>query len=601
MTDRVAGDGPGDVDGDLSLPPSRGAGEGEVHVLGTAHVSEQSVEEVEQTIAERQPDVVAVELDEGRYRQLKGEAPDDIDPGDMLRGNTVFQFLAYWMLSYVQTRMGKKLGVDPGADMMAAIDTAEEHGLGVALVDRDIQMTVQRFWARLSPLRKLSMLGTLTLAIGSPIAVGSGIGLSLGAFAGFAVAMVAASTLGFASADIVAALGPNVVALVGGLVAGAVGGAVLWSLFDGVFARVLDALPIPNTTYTRVAAGVGLGSVAGVAIAATGGLAVGPLSLSVDRLASIGGFVLQVGAGVGAGALLGVGLGVLAGVILAQFVSEEENIEEFDVDELTDADVVTAMMEEFRRFAPGAAEALIDERDAFIAHRLVALREAGYSVVAVVGAGHREGIERYLDDPESLPPMESLVGEASGSGLTAYLYKAIGYAITLGFVVFFVLLALGGASNGLLLELFVAWFLVNGILAGGLAKVAGAHWPSALAGGAVAWLTSVNPLLAPGWFAGYVELRYVDVNVGDIARLNEILDDDESPIAEIFARMREVPLFRLILIAGLTNVGSMLASLVVFPAILPLISADVGGVSAIGDQLLRGAQTGWDIVWRTLT
>ena len=196
--------------------------------------------------------------------------------------------------------------------------------------------------------------------------------------------------------------------------------------------------------------------------------------------------------------------------------------------------------------------------------------------------------------------MESLVGEASGSSLTGYLYKAVGYALTAGFVVFFVLLALGGASNGFLLELFVAWFIVNAVLAGGLAKVAGAGWPSALVGGGVAWLTSINPLLAPGWFAGYVELRYIDVNVSDIGRLNEILNDEESPIADIFARMREVPLFRLILIAGLTNVGSMIASLVVFPFILPWLSADVGGVSAIGEQLLRGARTGWDIVWRTV-
>nr|WP_123537102.1 TraB/GumN family protein [Halosimplex salinum] len=585
----------------MTLPPSRDPGEGEVHVLGTAHVSEQSVEEVEQTIAERKPDVVAVELDEGRYRQLKGETPDDIDPGDMLRGNTVFQFLAYWMLSYVQTRLGKKLGVDPGADMMAAIDSAEEHGLGVALVDRDIQMTVQRFWARLSPLRKLAMLGNLTLAVGSPLAVGAGIGLSVGVFAGFAVAMVAAGAVGFASADFVAALGPEMVGLAGGLVGGAVAGAVLWTFLEPTLRRLFDALPVPNTTYTRVALSIVIGSAAGVAVAAGGGLAVGPLSVSADRFTSLGGFTLQAGTGVLGGALVGGGLGTLAGGVLAQFVADEDDLDEIDIEELTDADVVTAMMEEFRRFAPGAAEALIDERDAFIAHRLVALREAGYSVVAVVGAGHREGIQGYLDDPESLPPMESLVGEASGSGLTAYLYKAIGYALTVGFVVFFVLLALGGASNGFLLELFVAWFLVNGILAGGLAKLAGATWPSALVGGGVAWLTSVNPLLAPGWFAGYVELRYVDVNVGDIGRLNEILDDDEAPIADIFARMREVPLFRLILIAGVTNLGSMLASLVVFPFILPWLSADVGGVSAIGEQLLLGARTGWDIVWGTLT
>jgi pheromone shutdown protein TraB len=591
-----AGDDLG-VDGELSLPPSRERGEGEVHVLGTAHVSEQSVEEVEETIAERRPDVVAVELDEGRFRQLKGETPDDIDPGDMLRGNTVFQFLAYWMLSYVQTRMGKKLGVDPGADMLAAVDSAEEHGLGVALVDRDIQLTVQRFWARLSPLRKLSMLGNLTLAVGSPIAVGAGLGLSLGLFVGFSLAMVGAGALGFASADFVAALGPGTVALAGGLVGGAIGGVVLWSLLEPWLVEWLEPLPVPNTTYTRAAVGVVAGSAAGVAIAASGGLALGPLSVSSGRLTGLGGFVLQAGTGVLGGALGGAALGAAGGLVLAAFLPEEEDLEEIDIDELTDADVVTAMMEEFRRFAPGAAEALIDERDAFIAHRLVALREAGYSVVAVVGAGHREGIEGYLADPESLPPMASLVGEASGTSLTGYLYKAVGYLLTVGFLVFFVLLALGGASNAWLVELFVAWFVVNALLAGGLAKLAGATWPSAVVGGGVAWLTSVNPLLAPGWFAGYVELRYVDVNVSDIGRLNEIMDDETAPVSEIFARMRQVPLFRLILVAGLTNVGSMIASLVVFPLILPMLSAPIGGVDAIPGLLLDGARNGWGIVW----
>ncbi len=68
--------------------------------------------------------------------------------------------------------------------------------------------------------------------------------------------------------------------------------------------------------------------------------------------------------------------------------------------DMTDTDVVSAMMEEFREFSPGGAQALIDERDAYIAHRLVALRQSGHHVVAVVGAGHREGIERYLKYPE---------------------------------------------------------------------------------------------------------------------------------------------------------------------------------------------------------
>lgn len=417
--------------------------EGSVRLVGTAHISADSVAEVEETIEAERPDVVAVELDEGRYRQLKGELPDDLDAGDLLRGNTVFQFLAYWMLSYVQTRLGERFDIEPGADMRAAVETAETLGLGIALVDRDIQTTIQRFWARMTFLEKLR--------------------------------------------------------LIGGLFLGMVG-------YDA--GREGDPL---------------------------------------------------------------------------------------EMEDLTDADVVTAMMAEFRRFSPGGAEALIDERDAYIAHELVSLRERGHDVLAVVGAGHREGIERYLENPERLPPMESLVGTQGGRRFSWY--KLIGYLIAIGFLGFFFLLAMAGVRDGFLLRLFAAWFLFNGIFAFTLAKVAGAHWSSAGVGGAIAWMTSVNPLLAPGWFAGYVELRHISVNVADIGRLNEILADEESPIGELFGRMIDVPLFRLIAVVAATNIGSIIATLLFPIVVLPWLAADIGGVGAVGDRMLVGARNSAELIW----
>ncbi|WP_276271691.1 TraB/GumN family protein [Haloarcula litorea] len=488
------------------------SGDGSVRVVGTAHVSEQSVAEVESAIEEAHPDVVAVELDEGRYKQMQGETPDDLDASDLLRGNTVFQFLAYWMLSYVQARMGERFDIEPGADMKAAIDTAEEFGLGVALVDRDIQTTVQRFWARLTLREKLTLVGSLLAEMGPPLTVG----LTIGAMVG----------------------------ILGAVVSTAVGG--------------LQVVP------------------AGVA---------GPLGATVAGLLD----TVVVGVLV----TLAVGLPVAAG--LTRVRASGQDVEAFDVDDLTDTDVVSAMMEEFRRFSPGGAEALIDERDAFIAHRLVGLREAGYDVVAVVGAGHREGIERYLADPSTLPPMESLIGREEGSRFS--LYKLVGYLITLGFLAFFVLLAMAGVQNTFLLKVFAAWFLINGIAAAGLARLAGAHWTSSLVGGGVAWMTSVNPLLAPGWFAGYVELRYISVNVGDIGTLNEILADEEAPIADIFQRLRAVPLFRLILIVALTNVGSMLASFA-FPVVaLPYLATQERDVAWVVSKMIEGAQNSVDLIW----
>ena len=495
---------------DNEFPEPRG--EGSVEVVGTAHVSEQSVAEVESTLEERRPDIVAVELDEGRYRQMQGETPDDLEASDLLRGNTVFQFLAYWMLSYIQARLGDRFDVEPGADMKAAIDTAEELGLGLALVDRDIQTTVQRFWARLTGREKLTLLGSLLAELGPPLTVG----LTVGAVFGSGIAVVAGAFLG------------TVV-----LPADGFGGAIPAGLVG-----LLDTLVV----IVAVSAALGL-----------------PLAVLLGRLGG-----------------------------------EADDVEAFDIDQMTDTDVVSAMMEEFRQFSPGGAEALIDERDAFIAHRLVELREAGYHVVAIVGAGHREGIERYLDHPGELPPMASLVGTESGGRFS--LYKFVGYAIGLAFLVFFGLLILGGASQAVLLELFVALVVVNAVCAGGLAKLAGAHWSSAAAAGLFGWLTSLFPLLAAGWFAGYVELRYISVNVGDIAKLNEILGDEQAPIADLMARMRAVPLFRLILIVALANVGSAVASYVVFPLLLPYLAADIGGIDGVTRLLWAGIEQGTQIL-----
>jgi pheromone shutdown protein TraB len=257
------------------------------------------------------------------------------------------------------------------------------------------------------------------------------------------------------------------------------------------------------------------------------------------------------------------------------------------------------MMEEFRQFSPGGAEALIDERDAYIAHQLVALREEGYDVVAIVGAGHREGIESYLAAPATLPSMQSITGtQASGRFSWG---KAFGYLMLAGFVAFFGLLLLGGAQEVFLLKLFAAWFLFNGVFAFTCARIAGARLDSAAVGGGVAWLTSINPLLAPGWFAGYMELRKRPVNVADIGRLNELLDDNHRPIGEVLGDMMDVPLFRLIAVVAMTNVGSFLAS-ILFPfVVLPFFFEDVGGVGEVGTLLLQGVENGAELLIDRLT
>ncbi|MFT4889767.1 MAG: pheromone shutdown protein TraB [Halobacteriales archaeon] len=572
------------TEGREPLPEPDSEGDGAVTVVGTAHVSSDSVEEVRETIDRERPDVVAVELDEGRYRQLKGETPDDLDSRDLLRGNTVFQFIAYWMLSYVQTRLGERFDIEPGADMKAGIEAAEEHGLGLALVDREIQTTMQRFWTRLSAGEKLRMIGGLALGVTDVLTAGVTLGITFGTMFGLLAGLAIAPLVGLGTVATLGLTGTTSLAFVGGVVAGAAAG-----LFVGaLFVPSIGGAP----TWLRGVAGAGLGVAVGVWIVLSEpSIALLP---GVGTLSDLGRLTLRGVTGLIAGGAVGGLVGLLVGLALDAVVEEPAELdEEFDVESLTDTDVVTAMMEEFRRFSPGGAEALIDERDAFIAHRLHALREAGYDVVAIVGAGHREGIVEYLEHPDRLPPMETVTGRASGSRFS--LYKLFGYLMTLGFAVFFLLLLLGGASNAFMLKVFGAWFLFNGAFAFGLAKLAGAHWSSSAVGGAVAWLTSLNPLLAPGWFAGYVELRYESVNVADISRLNEILSDEETPIRDLVSRMFDVPLFKLIMVVAMTNIGSFVASMLFPFVVLPWLAPEVGGIGGVADLMWQGLNNGVDI------
>ncbi|WP_247728752.1 TraB/GumN family protein [Halovivax limisalsi] len=565
----------------VASPPEPPVGAGEVTVVGTAHVSHDSVERVRETIDEERPDVVAVELDEGRYRQMQGGAPEDIEAADLLSGNTVFQFLAYWMLSYVQSRLGERFDIEPGADMKAAIDAAESHGLGLALVDRDIQVTMQRFWARLSVGEKAKLVGGLAFGVTKPRTVGLTFGAVFGAFLGLAFAGMIAPWLGLGDLLTLGITSDVALQYVGALGVGLLGGSLLGLLLLPSLGSSSSSIGGPTG---RLALGVGIGVVGLVALVATG-TSFGPLA--PESLQGTGALVLRGAVGLLFGAGVGGVLGLLLGIAMTPPEDEIESIEDFDIEELTDGDVVSAMMEEFRRFSPGGAQALIDERDAFIAHRLHALRSEGYSVVAVVGAGHRAGIEGYLANPTTLPPIEDLSGTDGGRRFS--IAKVVGYAVMVGFVAFFGLLLMAGVQNTLLLQLFLAWFLINGIFAFSLARLAGARWTSAGVGGGVAWLTSINPLLAPGWFAGYMELRHRPVNVGDIQLLNDLIDDTERPLDELFSEMLDVPLFRLIVIVAMTNVGSMIASFLFLVVVVPWFSVEIGGSQELLAQLLQGA------------
>jgi pheromone shutdown-related protein TraB len=131
-------------------------------IIGTAHVSKESIKEVQEAIRTNEPDVVAVELDINRYQNMmaekNGEEKKDVNIREVIKGDKLGIFLVSMFLSFLQRRIGDDLGVKPGSEMLAAIETAEEIGANVALIDRDISLTLQRAINQMSISEKLKFI-----------------------------------------------------------------------------------------------------------------------------------------------------------------------------------------------------------------------------------------------------------------------------------------------------------------------------------------------------------------------------------------------------------------------------------------------------------
>jgi pheromone shutdown-related protein TraB len=132
------------------------------HVVGTAHVSERSTEEVREIIRRVRPEVVCVELCKARYDALTQDtAFRDLDVFKVIKEGKTLYLLAHLALGAYQRRMGAALGVKPGAEMIAAIEEARAIGARVELVDRDIHTTLKRTWGNLGFWKRSMVLSSL--------------------------------------------------------------------------------------------------------------------------------------------------------------------------------------------------------------------------------------------------------------------------------------------------------------------------------------------------------------------------------------------------------------------------------------------------------
>ena len=231
--------------------------------------------------------------------------------------------------------------------------------------------------------------------------------------------------------------------------------------------------------------------------------------------------------------------------LLWALMAEDDSDEELQLEEmLADKDLLTSLMEELREVSPGAGEVLIDERDEYIARKISEVRSKG-KVLAVLGAGHLDGVSKFLN--KGIQSDDERIADLSVVPKGGRLLKTISYAIPVA------LLGLLGwfAYNGDLASIKengIYWFAGNFIGAALFCMIAGGHPISVTVAALASPITSLNPALAAGWFAGYAQMKVKEPTGED---LTEFLKLDS---AKLFWTNRAG---RILLVTALTNLGSM--------------------------------------------
>lgn len=135
-------------------------------LIGTAHVSRQSAQQVKEVIEAERPDSVCIELDEQRYQSImEGNKWKDTDIFKVIREGKATLLLVNLALSSFQKRIAKQFGIQPGQEMIQGIQSAKETGAQLVLADRNIQITFSRIWHSVGFWGKIRLLAQIIAGI----------------------------------------------------------------------------------------------------------------------------------------------------------------------------------------------------------------------------------------------------------------------------------------------------------------------------------------------------------------------------------------------------------------------------------------------------
>lgn len=232
-----------------------------------------------------------------------------------------------------------------------------------------------------------------------------------------------------------------------------------------------------------------------------------------------------------------------------------DDIEEADIERMKQTDMLESVLSEVEKTHPSLRKILIDERDQYLARKIA--RARGPKIVAIVGAGHLAGIQKYLAEDIDLAALETVPPKARRAGILKWLIP--GLILLLMIAGFFY----GGTEKG---AGMISWWVGANALFAGLGTLAALAHPITIGATIVAApLTSLNPMIAAGWVAGLIEAFLRKPKVRDF----ESLSDDILSVRGFWKNK----VTRLLLIVILANVGSSVGTFVALPLMLRVLGS----------------------------
>lgn len=224
-------------------------------------------------------------------------------------------------------------------------------------------------------------------------------------------------------------------------------------------------------------------------------------------------------------------------------IFSKETITEEELEQMKSKDTISSVLNEFTEHFPELKQPLIDERDQYLAEKI--RRAPGKKIVAVLGAAHVPGITKEIHKRQNLNELTKVPPKSKWP-------KIIGWSIPLFIVAIIAYTFFMNPDAGL--QQTWSWILWHGSLAALGATIALAHPLAILTAFVAAPITALNPLLAAGFFAGFVQAIVRKPNVKDF----ETLSNDITSVKGFWQNK----VTRILLIIVLSNLGSSLGTFI---------------------------------------